>query len=166
MALNEIMLKLGVAIVVILLGILIARILGRLVQKILHEMHIDKRLKKEGYGFKIEAKARKLVNYIVYLFSIIYALDQLGLTKGALWFLSSIVFIIIVVFAYISMREVFKEFRAGINIHKNIQVGNIIKMGNVEGRVVKVSRTTVQIKTNDNELVFVPYTYMKSGKTD
>lgn len=166
MILNEVMLKLGIAVVLVMLGILIARILGRLVQKILHEMNVDKRLKKTGYGFKIEKNARKFVNYTICLIAIIYALDQLGLTKEVLWFLFAIIFITAIILAYISIKELIKDFRAGVKIHKNIQIGNNLKIGNVEGRIVNISRTNVQIKTNENELVFVPYSYMKSRKND
>ena len=78
---QNIVIRLITAIIILLIGFVIARILSNLTKKLLQELETNRILKEQaGVKIQVEEFIASLVKYLIYFIAVIMALNQLGLT--------------------------------------------------------------------------------------
>ena len=109
--------KFIVAVVILLIGFVIARIVGRLLQKVLHEIELNNILQKAGVKIKLEDALSKLATYFIYFITVIWALDALGLTTTILNMVSAAILILIIIAVLLGIKDFVPNLISGFNIH-------------------------------------------------
>jgi len=156
---SGLMTKLIAAVIIILVGFIIGRILGKLVQKVLHELEIDRILKKKAnVKFSFEKTVGKFVAYFIYFLTLVIALNQLGLTTTILHMISAAVLIIVVISIILGIKDFIPNLLAGmhINRHNMINEGDKIRVRGTEGKVMSVDLTEIKLKTKSGDIIFIP----------
>ncbi len=147
------------AIVVLLIAFLIARFLGNLAAKVLNELKTNKILK-ESFGVRapVEQIFSKGVYYLVLFIGVIMALNQLGLSTIILYIILIIVLLIVVSFILLAFKDFVPNMFASFWIHqkKIIEVGDIVEIKDVSGKIVEINLTETKIETKDKEIVLFP----------
>ena len=147
------------AIVILLIAFLLARFIGNLTAKVLSELKTDKILK-ESFGVRapVEQIFGKGVYYLVLFIGVIMALNQLGLSTIILYIVLSIILLIVVSFIILAFKDFVPNAFAGFWIHqkKIIEVGDIVDIKDVSGKIVEISLTETKIETKDKEIVLLP----------
>ena len=156
-AFEGIMIKIFGAVIILLIGFVFGKIIGRFVYKGLHELELNKILKKLKINLMMEEALGNVISFVIYLVSVILALNSLGVTSIALY----VVLTLIVSFVGISLMLATKDFMPGFYSgfelkKKGIVKGKKIKMGNIEGTVVRVGFVQTKIKTKENDDVYIP----------
>jgi small-conductance mechanosensitive channel len=150
--------NLVVAVVVLLIGIILARIVERVVLRILHELELDKWLRKAGLKFAMEQTVSHVVRYVIYFITVIAALNRVGLTSFVLNILAAGVIVLVIAAILLGVKDFIPNFMAGLRIHHRgfVKVGDVIRVRDLEGEVRQINLLDTRIKTVSGDLLFVP----------
>ncbi|MBR9692249.1 mechanosensitive ion channel [Candidatus Woesearchaeota archaeon] len=150
--------KFIVAVIILLIGFVIARIVGKLVHKILHEIELNNILKKAGVKFELENPISHLTTYIVYFFTIISALNSLGLTTKIFDMLALAFLALIIISILLAIKDFVPNLISGFFIYKRglIKVGDKIKIDNISGKVKKITLIETEIETSAKDIIHIP----------
>lgn len=158
--------KLIVAVVILLIGFIIGKLAERIIQKVLHELEVDRLIERTGVKFSLETVISNLAAYLVYLITIIMALNQLGLTTIILYIVVSGIIILIVVSTLLAIKDYIPNIIAGFFIFKKAKIkeGNKIKFNGTEGRVKKIGLVETEILTRNGDQIFIPNSILVKSK--
>ena len=150
--------KLVAAITILLIGLILGRFFSKLVKKILKEVELNNIIKKEfKLDWPVEQFLVSFIRYLVYFVALVIALNQIGLAKIILYVILGGVLLFIVVFMILAIKDFIPNVVSGFLIQhrKLLKKGDKIKVRDIEGKVVDITLTEVQIKSGD-EIIVVP----------
>lgn len=151
--------KFILAVITLFIGTIIGRFVGKLLNKLLHELEIDNLFKKTTkIRFSVEEAVSGFFTYFIYFVTIIMALNQLGITTTVLEIISIAIIVIIVLSVLLGIREFIPNIISGIFIHQKrfLRQGDKVRIGEVEGTIIKVSLTETWIRTKRDDLIYMP----------
>lgn len=157
--LNNITINLISALVIIIIGLIVARFLSNLTRKILNEVELDKILKEKArIKVPIAEFTSSIVKYAIYLITIVLALNQLGLKDIILNIVLTIVIIILIIFIVLSLKDFVPNLIAGLFLYqkRSINPGEVIEVNGIEGEVLSLNLFETKIKTKNHEIVYIP----------
>ncbi len=157
--LNPYLNRLAFAILILLVGFILGKLLGRFVRRVLDELDMDAALKKTvGIKVSVSKVLSSFSAFIVYFVTVILFLNSLGLTTAVLNAISIGVIVLIMISAALAIRDLVPNLTAGFAIHtkQKISVGNQIEMEGIKGKVIEVSLLDTQIRTSSGDIVFIP----------
>lgn len=157
---NDIVLRIIIFIIIILLGLIVSKVVNNLVRKLIKEIELYKIFKKADIKFNPNKFLPSLSKYIVYLLTIIIALNAVGITKIVLWVISILLFLIIVFYIIVSIKDLIPNCYYGFRIKKKYKVGDNLRYKNIRGKVIYMNLVELQVKTN-KEVVYIPYKLLK-----
>ena len=147
------------AIIILLLGILIARFASKLIKKILSEIKLDKILKEEAkIKIPVEDFLSNIASYLIYFIAIIFALDQLGLAVKVLYFILLIVLIIIIILIILAFKDFMPNLTAGFFIYqkRNFNLDDEIEIKGIKGKIIDRNLVEIKIKTKNGDELIIP----------
>ena len=151
--------KLVVAVIIVLIGLVLGKILGKFIQKALHEIELNRIIKKAA-GIKVSAEEviSAFITYFIYFIFIVMALNQLGITTVVLHMISGAILIIIIISIMLSIKDFMPNMFAGFFIHQKrfIKEGDIIRVDNTEGKVVHINLVETKIETKQGDIIYIP----------
>jgi len=148
-----------VAIMILLLGFVLGRIIGKLTQKILHEIELNSIIKKAtGIKVALEQVVAKVLTYFIYFIAIIWALNELGLTTTILTMISGAVLILILVSFLLIIKDFIPNAFAGFMIHRKRQLkpGDKIRTDGLQGKITRISLVETEIRTSKGDIIYIP----------
>ena len=157
--LSSVFTKLVVAVIIVLIGLVLGKILGKFVQKALHEIELNKIIKKAaGIKASVEEIISTSLSYFIYFIFIVMALNQLGITTVVLHMISGVILIIIIISILLSIKDFMPNMFAGLFIHQKrfIKEGDILKVDNTEGKVVHINLVETKIETKHGDIIYIP----------
>jgi len=157
--LSSVFTKLVVAVIIVLIGLVLGKILGKFVQKALHEIELNKIIKKAaGIKASVEEIISTSLSYFIYFIFIVMALNQLGITTVVLHMISGAILIIIIISILLSIKDFMPNMFAGLFIHqiRFIKEGDILKVDNTEGKVVHINLVETKIETKHGDIIYIP----------
>ncbi len=155
---QEIYDKFAIAIIILLAGFIIAKIAGKIVKRILAEADINKILAKTKLTPMSDALGG-IVEYALYLATIIVVLQQFGLANITLWIIGTIAIVVIIFSLTLAIRDFIPNAIAGLFIKKrlNANLGKQVKIGMISGRLEHVGIVASTIRNSDEQ--YVPHLY-------
>ncbi|MFH1848869.1 MAG: mechanosensitive ion channel domain-containing protein [archaeon] len=159
--------RIMVAIVIILIGFIIARLLGKTVQRILHELEVNAVVKRAvGIRISLEEIIGSFVRYFAYFMTLVMALDQLGLKTYVLNIISAAIIIIIVISVLLSIKDLIPNVISGLILHRKgfIKEGDRIRLDDVEGKIVHINLVETKIRTKEKDIISLPNSMLTKGK--
>ncbi len=157
--LKPIYLNIIAAFLILFAGIIVGKIFGKLVKKVLHEIELNKITHKAtSLKLSIEEFTGGFVQYFVYFITVIMALNQLNVTTTVLSMVGGAVIILIVVSIILAIKDFIPNVFAGFYIYRNkfIKVGEIIKVKGMEGEVKEVNLFETRIETISGDTIYIP----------
>lgn len=154
----DILTKIIVAAAIVLIGFIIGRIIWKISHMFLHEIELDKLLKKIGLRTSFENLISNLARYIVYLIFMILALNELGITST---FFNVIIFAIAVFIAIsliLAIKDFIPNFISGLMIlsRSKPKKGDRVKGENLKGTVVDIGIIDIKVKTAKGDILHIP----------
>ena len=147
------------AVIILLLGFIIARILYHITYKLLHEAELDNIIKATtGIKISLEKTLAKFVRYFVYFIAIITVLNQLGLTTTLLYIIAAVILLIIAVSFLLGVRDFIPNFFSGIVLskEKRLRKGDFITLNGIKGKVVQLGLLETKIETKKGDTIYIP----------
>jgi hypothetical protein len=159
---NPIAARMVKAAIIILLGFIIARLIGRLTRRILQAVELNDLLKRTGFAMQAEQAISYILEISLYTASIIYALNVLGLEKAAAISLLAIVFLVIIT-SLIGIMYSLPSFMAGFRIRKRLKEGQNIKITRVRGKIDSIHLSHTIVIGKNGERIRVPNRLLRSA---
>lgn len=155
---SQLFTKLIVGIIILLIGFIIGKILGRFVHKLLHEIELNNILKKAGIKISLEEIISKFITYFIYFISVIWALNEIGLTTTILNMISAAVLILIIISVLLAIKDFIPNLLAGFLIYQKslIKEGNLIEVNQLKGKVKNISLLETEIETRKGDIIYIP----------
>jgi small-conductance mechanosensitive channel len=146
------------AVIVLLIGFIIGKVLGRLAQRFLREVELNRILGKAGIKFGMEEFLGHLIEYLIYFIAIVVALDQLGVTAIVLYIIIAAILVILAIAFLLSMKDFIPNFIAGIRLgHKKLfNIGDTITAGSVSGKVKEIGLLETKLESKNKDIIHVP----------
>ncbi|MFH1331864.1 MAG: mechanosensitive ion channel domain-containing protein [archaeon] len=150
--------KLIAAISIVLVGLLVGYIVGRLTRRVLHELELNKVLKEQGVKIPLEELIASFVRYIIYFIALIFALGQLGLETVVFSVILGVILVIMIAFVILAFKDFIPNVTAGFFIHQQgfIKKGNRIRVSNSEGVVIHTDLTETRLKLDNGDVIYIP----------
>jgi small conductance mechanosensitive channel len=147
-----------VAVVLLLIGIVITKIIERVVAKVLHELELNKWLKKAGVHFALEETIAAVVRYFLYFLVVVLALNQVGLTTTVLNIVALAIILLIVAALILGIKDFIPNFVAGIRVHRRgrVNVGDTIRIREIQGTVKEINLLDTRIQSAAGDVIFIP----------
>ena len=158
--------KFVIAIIILLIGFIIARIVGRLTKKILSELEVDYILKKAaGVKFSLEKTVSRSLEYFIYFLAVVLTLNQLGVTTTVLHLIAGAIILIIAVSFILAVKDFIPNLIAGFMIYqrKRFKPGDRIKVGEVEGKIKSITLLETRIITKSGDTILIPNSTLTKG---
>jgi hypothetical protein len=148
-----------IAIIILLVGFIAARLLTNLVHWLLGEMNLNKAISRKLQNkIDLEGWIVRVLSIVVYCTTIILALSTVGLTRYVIQYLIYILLFIILLTMLLSLENSANNLIAGIIVRRryHLHAGNYIFTKNVEGTINKVHWLSVEIDKRE-EKIYIPY---------
>jgi small-conductance mechanosensitive channel len=157
--LSNVYLNFAVAIIILLAGLIIGRLAGRFIHKILEEVELNRLLRKTaGIRFAMDEIIASLIAYFIYFIAIVMALDQIGVATAVLKIISIAIIIIIIASIILGVRDFFPNILAGIFISQKrlISKGDKVRIGEIEGNIIDINMIETRIVTRKGDIIYMP----------
>ena len=132
-------------IVIVIFGYIIIRIIDFLLDKLFDKTHFDR---------AVEQFIHNLTVWMLWLILILFVLGYFGVDIGPILASLSIVGFI----TGFALKDVLANLAAGLLIlaTKPFKIGDIIKSGDIQGKVEKMGIASCELKTSDNLKITIP----------
>jgi len=150
--------KLIAAISIVVVGLLVGYIAGRLARRLLHELELNKVLKEQGIKIPLEEIFASFVRYIIYFIALMFALGELGLKTVVFSIILGVILVIMIAFVILAFKDFIPNVTAGFFIHQQgfIKKGNRIRVGNSEGIVIHTDLSETRLRLDNGDIIFIP----------
>ena len=142
-----------VAILVIVVGFLIADFLGKVFEEAGRRFFAEE---------TVSFIAGALVKYVVALVSVVMALGLIGLDAISLNIILAVLLIGAVSVLLFSSKDILPEFTAGLYLRKTLRSGEYIRIGKYKGIVEKVDAVSVTLRDGEKRVVIPNTTLVKN----
>jgi small-conductance mechanosensitive channel len=154
--------RIVVGVLILLIGFILGKLVEKLSRRLLREVDLDSAATKVLHTkVSFEAVISRTLTYLIYLLSVITALNQLGITRTVLYAVSAIIAIVLLLAILLEIRDFVPNVFAGILGKKNFKAGDVIALGDIKGRVFKTNLTGIFIETHDSDMLYIPNSFIK-----
>ncbi|MBS3143750.1 mechanosensitive ion channel [Candidatus Woesearchaeota archaeon] len=160
MNINDIILKIIVFIIIILFGLVISKVISNLIKKAIKELELNRILKKAEIKFNPEKFLPSLSIYIIYFFTLVIALNQVGITSIVLKIIAILLILLIIAYVIISLRDIIPNIYCGFKIKKKYKTGDNIEYRKINGKIIYMNLVELQVQTG-KEIVYIPYKLLR-----
>jgi len=158
--------KIIVFLLIIFTGIIIGKILGRIVRKFLKELDFDVFIKK-SFNFKHATnKISSLISWIIYVAALLVALNNVGLTTTVFNVLFSVVIITVAISLLIGLKDLIPNFIAGLSLKKDdkLKEGFFIEVDGSKGKIISLGFVETILKNSKGEEIILPNYFLKNNR--
>jgi len=158
-SLNDMVLRLGFAILTFLAGFVIGKLVEKFVYKVLHEIELNKLIKD---NFKIAFNAEHFIStvlaYSIYFLSLVASLEQIGLANIIMYMVSLTIVLLILISFFLTVRDFFPNFVAGMYLFKkeNLEVGKYVEVGDIKGKLIHVDLMQIKVQLKNEDVILIP----------
>jgi small conductance mechanosensitive channel len=147
------------AITIFVAGLIIGKIAGKVVEKVMQNLQINDLISKNTpFTTKIDVISGTIVAYIIYFFSFIMALNQLGVTTTVLNILSGAILILILIVVFLGVKDFIPNMTAGLFLLSKgyLKVGDTIIINDIKGKITEINLVETKIITTEKDIMFIP----------
>jgi small conductance mechanosensitive channel len=151
--------KVLLAAVIIFVGLVVGKLAGRAVQKVLAELDLDSHVRRTtGLGVRLEKLISAAIQYLIYIVFVIWALQTVGLGAVVLNILSAGIIFIIFAALILSIRDLLPNAAAGLILYYKgyVKKDDWVEVDNIAGRVLDIDLTEIRIETRTKDILYVP----------
>lgn len=157
-----------VGIIILLVGFGLGLLLKKIVHRILQEFELNKIMSKIGITANVERGVSWIVSSIIYLITILFFLNQLGITSVVLYLIVGAILMLLVLTFLVGLKDVIPNLVAWIILQKkgNVKEGKRIELREIYGVVERVGYLETEIRTDRGDVLYVPNAlFLKSKVT-
>ena len=156
----------SVSIVILLVGFALGILAKKLLLKVLRELEFNKLASRFGFTTDLERLISSTTAALIYLVTLIFFLNYLGIAPYILYLILGAVLTLIVLTFLVGVKDVIPNFVAWIILERKgvIRVGKQVEVREIEGTVERVGFLETEIRTARDDLLYVPNSLFLKSK--
>ena len=156
----------AVGIGILLIGLALGVLVKKLVFRILKEIELNKIMSRVGVTYNLEHWISSILSYLVYLVTMIFFLEQLGITSIVLILILGAVLMFVVLTAIVGLKDVIPNFVAWVLLQRKGRMieGHHVNVREIGGRVERIGFLETEIRTENGDLLYVPNSLFLKSK--
>ncbi len=156
----------AVGVVILLIGFIAGLLTRKFLYRILKEIELNKILTKIGISLNAEKTLSSGASYLIYLLTIVFFLDHLGITSVVVYLVLGGVLMLIILSFLVGLKDVIPNLVAWFIIQKRgkVKEGKRIEVKEIEGRVENVGFLETEIRTDRGDILYVPNSLFLKSK--
>ena len=154
--------QLVVAAIILFIGLIAARLLGKLTERVLSELEVNKLLLQLArVDLALDEVAGSLVKYFIYFFAVIFSFSVLNVQFLFLDAAAALLAVVILLSILLSLKDFIPNVGAGFFLHQkgSVKRGDLVKVGDVSGRILSIDLFDAKIETDNSDILYVPNSY-------
>ena len=151
--------RLILAVLMLLFGFIIGRVVGNFVARMLHEFELDKTLKNfTKINFSVESAISTFASFFIYFIAIVLTLQTLGVDTLIFNIIAFGVIAIIALSVILAIKDSVPNIIAGFFIFqkKFFKKGDKVKVKGITGIITELTFMEVKIQTAKDDVIFIP----------
>lgn len=152
--------------VIIAIGMLAGRLLGKFVGKTLKRIKLGKATQLFGLKIPPEVIGEFATRYLIYFVAAVIALNQMGITTWVMNILLVVGVLILLLALTLGLKDFFPNLIAGLLIFSKqlLKKGQHLRVGDVEGTVKEIGLFDTKLVTHSNNIVIIPNSHLIKNK--
>lgn len=153
-----------VAIIILLLGFIAGKFLGRLVQKLAREFDLNTIASRLNVSYNVESFLGHAISFVIYAVAVLWGLRVIGLDTLALQIVSVFVIGLIAFSTILAIKDMIPNVISGMLIanRRMFKEGDTIESGEILGIVKKTTMLETVIETKSGDIIYVPNSLVTS----
>lgn len=155
----------GAGVVILLVGFGFGLLVKKLARKVLKDIELNKIMAKVGLTYNLEKGVPDIITYVIYLITVIIFLDKLLIKSVVLYLIAGAVLMLLILTFIVGLKDVIPNFVAWVLLQRKskIREGSRVEVREIAGRVEKVGYLETEIRTDNEDILYVPNSlFMKS----
>jgi small conductance mechanosensitive channel len=151
---------------ILLIGFAIGILAKKIVYRVLKEIELNKIMSKVNVTYNLEQWISSILSYLIYLVTIVFFLNQLGITSIVLYLIVGGVLMLVILTLLVGLKDVIPNFVAWVLLQRKGRVieGHRINVREIAGRVEKFGFLETEIRTENGDLLYVPNSLFLKSK--
>ncbi len=143
-------------IVIIVLSLVVGRVGGKLVERLLHEFELNRFVRKKGKKLWLEEVIGAMIRYGIYILGIVLALNYVGLGPAIYRLIIAVILLFAIILITLNIGEFIPNVIAKLTARK-LHNGEKVEFDGIKGEVIGNKMTAYRIRTLDNDIIELPY---------
>lgn len=161
---NPIIINISAAIIILLVGLMIGKLLSMTIKKIFLEVEADKTINKiSPIKISITNIISLGVSVPIYIISFFLAMKQLGIANIIINILLAIFFVAIIGGIILGIKDIPSNFMSGLKFKQKNLIGKKIRVGLVLGIVTKKGLLNIEMETKQKDRIIIPNKYFEKN---
>lgn len=152
--------KFLVSVFILLIGFILGKITGKLVESLLKGFDIDKLLKRVDSNLAFDKALSQICTYVIFVITILILLQYLGIRNLVLIVLLVIFSAILIFSVSFAVIMFLPNFLFGLFIKRKLKKGDFIIVDSINGRIVKMRFSDIFLESKD-DILALPYSYIR-----
>ncbi len=150
--------KIAIGIVILLIGFGLGVLAKKLLQKILHELELNRIMSKVGITHDLEKWVSSIASYVIYLITVMFFLEHLLIKSIVLYLFAGALLMLVILTFLVGLKDVIPNFIGWLFLQKKgkIKEGWRVEVKEISGIVEKVGYLETEIKTDGGDVLYVP----------
>jgi len=155
-----------VSVIILLIGFGLGLFAKKLMRRVLKEIQLNKIMSNVGITQNLEKGISSIVMYLIYLFTIIYFLNYLGITSIVIYLIAGAILALLILTFLVGLKDVIPNFVAWLLLQRKGKVvkGKRVDIKEISGVVEKIGYLETEIKTEQGDTLYVPNTLFLKTK--
>lgn len=161
-AAENLLYTIATVLITLFIGVIIAKLAGRLVKRILAEAEINRLLKDSGLK-AIDQRVANIIEMAIYAITGLMILQALGWTQIALGIVIVAAALSLAAFIFLTMRTFIPNWVQGFSVRKELKkkIGQDVRIGTIKGNLLEVKPSYSIVK--EREKIYIPHRYTASS---
>jgi len=155
-----------IAVIILFIGFGLGILVKRILEKVLKELELNKIMSRVNITTDLERWISSIVSYLIYLFTIVIFLDQLGIKSMVLYLAVGAVLMLLILTFLVGLKDVIPNFMGWLFIqrHDHLREGRKIDIKEISGIIENIGYLETEIKTEHGDILYVPNALFMSSK--
>ncbi len=147
-----------ISITILLAGFALGFLARKFLRRILQEIELNRILRSVGVTSNLEQWISLSAALLIYLVTIVFFLDYLGIKSLVLYILLGAVLLLIILTVLVGLKDVIPNLIGWLYLQKNqrIKEGRNVEINEIEGTVERVGYLETEIRTEQDDVLYVP----------
>jgi len=155
-----------IGIAILLVGFVIGILVKKFTYRVFKEVGINRIMSNVGVTYDLEKIVSSIISYVIYLFSIVFFLEKLGIKSIVLYLIAGGLLALLILTFLVGLKDIIPNFVAWIYLQRNqtVREGKSLEIREISGVVERVGYLETEIKTKEGDLLYVPNSLFLKSK--
>ncbi len=147
-----------IAIAILLVGLALGLLARKFLRKLLQEIGLNRIFARVGFSQDLEKGVSAAVSYVIYLLTIVFFLDYLGIRSIVLYLAAGGILMLLILTTLVGLKDVIPNFIGWLYLQKNqhLKEGRVIEVHEIHGTIERIGWLETEIKTDKGDILYVP----------